>query len=430
MFVWLLFCVIYYFFLIYPVKTICKNNVLCQLKKNYNIKYTIILFCIFVVIGEILYFLISHEKFIYFWDYGGYYTYSLDILEKYKNNHLSVINNVYVTSVYNDYGSYISAIIAYPLQFTQGKYVDYIILLYVMFGIPFAVSLSLLVMSILKLDNPIKFILCTALVLICPGTFFPMLMGYPGIAAYIPILCSLWLLFTKGMNRLEKKDMFVLSYSLIFSFVLRRWFSFYVLAFVFASIAYSITNIILDKKDIKKEGILYVKNYLVVGIISFVTISVFLFGLIKRIFFTDYSKLYSGYNFSGYILKYQNMVSRFGILFICLFLFSCLWILFFKRYYLSYVVFAVTYEIISTLALFHVLSPTPQHYWIFYLPILIVCLLFLFEKSASGKYKYIIYIKICISVLLVLNSIYVYSGSFKPNWSCKLFQRDRYYFGN
>lgn len=428
MFVWLLLSIIYYFFFFYPIYDFfCKNK--NELLKKSKV-VPIIIISLFIIIGEIIYIFISKEKFIYYWDYSGFYQYALEVMDKYKSYHISVLRDVYETSIYSDYGRYIPALIAYPLQFTQARYIDFIILLYVMFGIPFSISFSILVMKITKRNETHVFISCILLSLITPGSLYSVLKGFHGIAAFIPILCSLHIFFEKGMKNITVKESIVLSFSLIFSFILRRYFCFYVLAFVFASICSSLISIILGN-EVNKTSILMktIKNYLIVGCISLATIVIGLFGIIKRIFLTNYASLYIAYKNGNLSIQFKQFYYFFGAAFFILFLCGLLYSIIYKKEYIPIYVFSCIYEIVSTLSFYHVQSAGEQHYWIFYLPILLGVSVFIFDKNAISydiKSKIIKFIRILSFVVLVLNSIYVYTGSFKPNWKTHLFQKTRY----
>lgn len=431
MFVWLFFCAIFYFFLVYPIVHF-NAGYISLFKKNKWLCFSLVI--LFIFVGEVIYFLLSHEHFVYYWDYGGYYSSTLEVMQKYADYHLGLFKFVYSTSVYSDYGMFIPSLLAFPLSFTQGRYVDYIVLLYVMFGIPFSVSFSGLLCKITKAEKPFTFFLCNFLSLIIPGTFFAMLQGYPGIAAYIPILCSLWILFVNGMKNLKIQDAVILSFSLIFSFVLRRYFSFDVLAFVGASIFFSLYNLFFVEKikanEIIRKGLIpYFKSYILVGGISIAVLLIGLWGLIKRIFFTNYAAMYVAYNHGTLFEKYRNLFYRFGSPVFLFFIIACIYIFFKKRAYISYIVFCIAFEIIATLSFFHTQAPSPQHYWVFYIPLLIVCLIPILELLKERKVINTVFSSIFVFVICV-NSIYVYTGSFKQNWRNPFLKSDRYYLKN
>ncbi len=431
MFVWLFFCTVFYFFLVYPIVHF-NSGCISLLKKNKWLCLSLVI--LFIFIGEVIYFLLSHENFVYYWDYGGYYTCTLDVMKKYADYHLGLFKFIYTTSVYSDYGMFIPSLLAFPLSFTQGRYVDYIVLLYMMFGIPFSVSFSGLMCKITKSEKPFTFFLCNFLSLIIPGTFFAMLQGYPGIAAYIPILCSLWILFANGMKNLKIQDAVILSFSLIFSFVLRRYFSFDVLAFVGASIFFSFYNLFFVEKiranEIIRKGLVpYSKSYILVGGISIAALLIGFWGMIKRIFFTDYVSMYVAYNHGTLFEKYKNLFYRFGFPLFLVFIISCAYILIKKREYISHLIFCISFEIITTLSFFHTQSPSPQHYWVFYLPLLIVNLILIIELFKETK-KFNFLILGLLLFVICSNSIYVYTGSFFPNWKSHFLKSDRYYIKN
>ncbi len=430
MFVWMLISGIYYFFFAYPVLRFTDEDFRSLFKRK---RIFLAGLALFVFTGEVIYYLISHEHFVYYWDYGGYYKMALDLRELYAGYHLGVIKKVFESSLHSDYGQFIPAIIAYPLLFTQGRYVDYIALCYVMFGIPFSLSFSALVYKLTDAKKAIYFFIYLAASLFMPGTFFAMLQGYPGIAAFVPLVCAMWLLLVTGMKKMSLLDAAVLSCSLIFSFVLRRYFSFSVLAFVAASICGSLYRLLYEERPASwKNFACYFRTFLTVGGISVVILLTVLNGLVKRIFFTDYAKMYVAYNMGSFGEKYVNLFFRFGPAVCFLFLASCVVVVVKRRRYIPCMIFAIAYESVATLSFFKVQSPSPQHYWVFWIPVLLMVSLLSapsYKRKRSVQRLAMVPYFLCFA-LTVANTLYVFSGSFLPGWKCNLFQRERYYVRN
>lgn len=218
MFVWLLMAGIYYFFLGYPLYRAHALQMMMHKKKNLAA-----VALLYLLVGILIYHVIAKEQFVYYWDYGKYYQQTLDIKQMYQSNAWEIIRHVYHTSVMSDYGAWIPSILALPFGFTPGRFVDYIMLLYAMFAVPGAFSLSVLGTVISGRSNKYFFLVCNFVILLMPWYLQPLLAGYPGIAAFVPLACSMWIFYqSDGMYTIGKTDAAVLSGALLAAALLRR----------------------------------------------------------------------------------------------------------------------------------------------------------------------------------------------------------------
>ena len=299
MLVWLLLAGIYYVSFGYPLLRYQGMQTIPCKKWNLTVVLLIYLF-----IGVLIYLVISNEQFVYYWDYGKYYQQALDLKNMYHTDAFHVLEHVYTTSVLSDYGAWIPSIIALPLRFTQCRFVDYIMLIYIMFAVPAAFSLSLLGTDLFGGGNKYFFTACNVMILLMPWFLQPMLAGYPGLAAFGPIACSIWIFIkSNGMHKIEKAAVLVLSAALISAALLRRYFCFYLLGFLFGGIGYSIYDWWMNKKG-KAEIQKYVTGYLKVGVVSILVLILFFNGFIQRVLFVDYSEMYTAYNVVDMLSKY------------------------------------------------------------------------------------------------------------------------------
>lgn len=421
MIIWLLFLGTYLLFGLYPVIRLrVLNNKILVRKESRFISFGLV--ALFFLTGMIVYLFIVNEKYIYFWDYGNYYVKTLEMKKLYIENPLAVLSNAYQTSVNNDYGTWVSSIIAYPFKFTKCRYIDYIMLLYITFAIPVAMSVSGLVVHIFNKGNKYNYLICNCMIILFPWFLVPMLKGYPGIAALLPITCSLWLLFGIGMDKLKIYDAVMLSLALIYSVLLRRYFAFWVLGFVVASVVYSVACWIRDGKK-KEELIKYVTGYVVTGAVSLFILIGGMRGFIRRVIFENYKGQYVAYSVGNFLRKCISFGGYWGILLFVLLGFSLAYIALTLKEYIPVMLFCVVFEAVAITAFFRVQSPGAHHHWIFFLPLLIPIEMLILSYIDSGKKK--IAGVLCICVLY--NAVYVYSGSCTWwNYHSIICQRSRY----
>ena len=80
MLIWILLTVLYYFFLLYPLFRYRAFDGIVAKKAN-----GILTLFVYFAVGVLIYTAISKERFIYYWDYGGYYDRTIFIKNMYMN---------------------------------------------------------------------------------------------------------------------------------------------------------------------------------------------------------------------------------------------------------------------------------------------------------------------------------------------------------
>lgn len=417
MFVWLILAGIYYFFIAYPLLRFEVIKKLPVPKWNLAAVSVIYLFA-----GVFIYMAVSSEQFVYYWDYGKYYQQALDLENQYRTDAFSVLEHVYTTSINSDYGAWIPSMLAWPLQFTQGRFVDYMMLVYAMFAVPAVFSLSMLGMVWFGSHSKYSFLIFHAVIMLMPWFMQPMLAGYPGIAAFVPLVCSMWIFYkSDGLYRITNIDSLALAASLIAAALLRRYYCFYLIGFIFGGAGYSFCHWRLKRQG-KSEIKTYILSYLKVGMIGLLALVMFFNGFIQRVLFVDYSEIYVAYNVGDLFSKYKTFVQHLGILLLAILIVSAVLIIFKHKEYLPLLVFCVVFEITATAYFFYVQSPGVHHYWIFLLPIL---LLFLF-LSDIGKKGLPVYLCVLMGMCFLYNTAYVYAGNSLIMLNPYICQKDRY----
>lgn len=420
MLVWLFFVVTYYFFLVWPI---AHYKGLESMKDKR--KAILCMAGIALIIGFIISDLISSERFIYFWDNAGYYKKAINMASLYGSNPGNVLKDAWRTSATDNYGSWSVAIAGYPFKFTNRSYVAYILILYAMFALPSAFSVTALISSLFQSDNSHWYapVIIFLVVLSMPWFLKPMLSGYPGICALLPMACSLWILFKSGFKDMRTAEAVSLSLSLIFPMILRRYFGFWVVGFVAGSLAYSACSWIMEKSG--KDGVIhYLKNYILVGAFSLLVLAFGFKGFLRRTLLTDYSSMYVAYNRGGNLLKYGDMLRHLGLVLVAVILTGVvLGCIRENKKNLPLIFFCVVFEIFSTLFFFRVQNPGTHHYWIFLLPLLLTIGLTV-NSVMDVKSRVPYYV---LMLLMCGNSLYVYTGSYFPNVKLSFFQQDRYY---
>lgn len=383
------------------------------IKNNFS-KKTLIIFGLIIFTGFLLCIAtLSKNQFVYFWDYGGYWTNSYNLMNSLYENPTKTLQDVYMSILNSDYNLILPLIISLPLKIFGITFSRYVLINYLVFFIPTAfVTISLfLKITAMNKKNPLKKSLIAAFITISSFTIplRAMLIGYIDIAILLPILLLFSIIIdyspTQNLKNNFKKNFFI-GILLVISFLFRRYSAFFLIGFILSFFSTEFLRIVINHKknklpyDIKKLFL----NFLTIGCITICIMVTFFAPLVFRILGENYSDMYIGYNLS-FIEKTKQILNRFGALFLCL---SMLGIItsFYKKQHRFIVTVSILTFFITTILFFKVQRMDIHHLYIISVPILIL--------SYLGIYNILCFNKILsglLFILLALNPIYFFSNT-------------------
>ncbi len=267
-------------------------------------KKRIYIFIFGAVISNILLILYTKlQNFIPFWDYAGYYRESLSASKEMYNDLPLFFKNLYSSMLYDDYTKLPTLFTAPFINLFSGEYSTYIIICYNIFVLPFIFVLSHIIYKI----NP----RLTFLAFLFPPFVNPLLRGYVDSIGLVFIAVWLYFVFSDISKLSLKKDITLGLLSTVFIFT-RRWYIFFLISvFAAAFITYSIKALL--NKDIKSFKNMFV-NLFVTGSVTLVTVLLFFFPYIKRLFTNSFSDTYSAYRFGDFVWSIKYFIKYYGIL--------------------------------------------------------------------------------------------------------------------
>lgn len=393
----ILFCAFYMLFfygiflLIY--RYCFKKKMLSQLftRRNNLIIFTFFSLCFLAFVYSV-----SSNRFVYFWDFGGYWRNSINEMNNIFTNVFSEPKRLYSSIVNDDYNIILPVLVALPLKIFGYTFTRYVLLNVLLFLLPiYLIYISLIakVFYIKKRPFGLKELTVTCLTFL---TFTPLfraiLDGYIDIAAVIPMLLSVALFIDYKPLQFTKKQILrdiLLSICLLLVFLFRRYFAFYCVGFGISLTIYSAVCCFCSKKkteNIKENCIIAFKNLLITGGIAALLLLTIFFPLVARILSNNYSEQYSGYD-APFIDKIFSVFSHFGIVGIVLAIAGFL-IAFLNKKHRTKASFILLLFCLTSITFFSVQAMGDQHIYVIALPVLLGITyfsFFLFTKKKKGS---------------------------------------------
>ncbi len=365
---------------------------------NNKLFQALYIFCLLLP-GILLFILLKDEKFIYFWDYSGYWYKAISFTNDFFNSPFQALKSVYQSVKHEEYNSLPNVLLA-PANYLLGlNFNSYVFSIYIIYLIPFTLVFSSLVIKLQpKTNNNFKlalpfFILCFAPCLI------PMRYGFLDIVGLVYIALILSLLIRSNYFREIKIKYAIFSGLLLLILIFnRRWYAFWFVAFFFSVF---IINLIIALKN--KNYKLLLNTCINLGIAGIIPVAImlsFFYPYFEMTVLKDYKDIYSAYRGVGLLRQANGFINFFGLFIILLALIGL--ILSFKKQKSLTGFFIINSAIIIVLFLRVNDFGGLQHY---YLLIPFILIFFLLETSYLSKQKYI---PVLLFTLLLANSYFVF----------------------
>ncbi|MCL1604258.1 hypothetical protein M3084_10440 [Succinatimonas hippei] len=386
-----------------PKNKSATNRQVKKLSQLITVMFLILCVCLFGT------YYICQEKFLYYWDYLGYWNVWRALPEESLSSILHSIKN-------DDYNK-LAVLPLWPfLYLNLPERLEYILGIIIVYYIPCIFLIIYLILNTVKY-NFVSFAIIIACLLFSP-LWFPLLRGYPDICGEIFVLLSIIISFKRDFSKkINFQYAALMGFLLWMPFVLRRWYA-YTIIILYLSlpiINYINYNNLLKIYNIKNLLI----NFTISGIISLVFCFIFQNNVIKRIIKTNYGDIYSGYNF-GFETSVQTFIDNIGWGYI-IFVFApiLLFKLLDKRDKNLYV-FSTVNLVVTFVFFISTQTPSPQHLIPFYTLSLISYGLFIknITKLLADKHQIFIYFVPFIAIVYSSYS-FIYSLTYKgstTNW--------------
>ena len=283
-------------------------------------------FLLFSILGFFFCLYIVHQNhFVYYWDYGGYWTASYNTMNELFQSPLETLKSIYSSILESDYNNILPLVISIPLKCFGYTFSKYIMVNYLLFLVPvWIVTVSIIWKLVLNYYPDFEkgkkrqgiFTFTVLLVVLFNPFYYAMFYGYIDIACLVPALLAILLFVNYDCLSLNKRQVLrdlLISLLLLLTFLFRRYFAFYVVGYGTALCIYSTYKVIQVRGS--KEWMRKIKNaflnLFIVGGTASLILLLFFRRLVFRILENNYANQYEAYD-APFITKSKVVIETLG----------------------------------------------------------------------------------------------------------------------
>lgn len=274
-------------------------------KKGLSVLFIFLLFSFFCCI-----YIIKQNNFVYYWDYGGYWTISYSTMKRLFVHPGTTIKYIYHSILYYDYNALIPLFLILPMKIFGYSFTRYVLFNFLLFLIPVWLLLIFLYEKLLYKNQTFNFdgiginrsfIVILFLLVTFNPFYIAMLYGYLGVICLIPAVLSIFLFIDYNPIIFSKKQIkrdLLISGLLLLTFLFRRYFAYYIVGYGSALTAYSFYKVIEGKKDydVIKIASYATYNLSIIAVTAFLALFIFFHPLLVHVLFNNYAGQYSAYD--------------------------------------------------------------------------------------------------------------------------------------
>lgn len=270
---------------------------------------------ILALLSAAAFYLISGERYVYFWDYSLYWQRCIVVEEGVFANPFSMLLQCLKSINFTEYNLLLPLVLALPFKLFGTGHASYIMLPFVMFVLPAVFMLALSAARVIKgfgKEN-VPFWCVLLLTALIPSISAPCLHGYLDAGALLPCASLMLMMTGWSWERFSPADCSAVYVMLLLAVLGRRYFAFFVIGFVAGWAVHAVLSIVLCGGAKRKKLIeSFLCTYTCVGGICALVLMFFFSGFAKMSFGRDYAEIYKGWATSGFWEGLLRGFSRFG----------------------------------------------------------------------------------------------------------------------
>lgn len=395
-----------------------------QIIKNLTAKEKIISLVLLVAVLLFVYFQVRQEHFIYYWDYACYWQKSLLQMRRFLLYPIQSLLYLIRSANYEEYNLFPATLMALPLRLFGSSFTSYVMLIFSMFILPTCVMTAALIqkaalrLNIKSLPFPVMLGLC----LLFPILYLPALYGYIDSICLLSAVSCLSLQAGWNYRALDKKRCVLTALLLLMTVLLRRYFAYWALGFLFTMLLIFCFQLIKEP-DRKTLAIGFIKNTALVGAVCLSVLLICFPIFVYRSVFGSYGEAYSAYAAASFAASIKGYVSYLGLsTLLCVVVLPIVLILFYPKARMALIV-PLAHIAVSLLLFGFVQQMGVHHYYILALQMMLLCGLSVSLLAHIGSSRRIVSLSgIASAVLLAVN----FAMCFSPLASTSLFTKERY----
>lgn len=373
--------------------------------KKPSVKTILPFLFITAVFNALAVYYVTSSKVIFYWDNVGYWTISQQLSGLLFNNTSDLLKSVYSSILTSDYNYLPVVPVAVIMKFFGKSRLVYILSILNIYCIP---SLWFLRKAILNLLSSFGIKVEKELIFYISALFFtlPLFITFSGFVdagGLIIIALVVLLYFKETIPPIQKS--FVIGLLLALLYLFRRWYMFWILSFIICAFVHTLVKFMYqNRKHSIRDAILIIS----VIPITFGGILTLLFQplVVNKLLLSNYSSMYSAYNF-GVSKDFSQILRYFGAIVPILSLISLTVSLFIKKIRVEAIFFA-SQVVISFILFTRVQTHGHQHY-LMYIPGLMALIVYLAAVIFLQKKQLLAW---CLIFLIGIMGFLNYSISF------------------
>jgi hypothetical protein len=290
-----------------------------MIRENFNIQKIFLFFIGLIGIHLFVYYFISQEKYIYFWDYFHYWYKFQNVGTALFTKPLEELRIIYHTVRHDDYNLLPVFFLSPFYLFFGADRLSYILAIADIYVFSSAILLVFLTGKFISMSQQKNSIAASMLSLmtfiLLPQVWIPVLYGYPDIAGVTVIIIILLIWMRKPLEDQKWTTLVGLGLLLSFLVMLRRWYAYWTVSFFIAIAADMLITVLPKHRAQVARYVPYLKNMFIIGSVSVLSFFSVASPIAKKMLTTNYADIYSAYKRSPDLSRFFSVFfDDFGLL--------------------------------------------------------------------------------------------------------------------
>lgn len=361
----------------------------------------------------LVYSFVINEKYIYFWDYSGYWASWINISEIFTKNPSKAMAILWDSIRYSDYNMLpVMMLIPWNILFGDSR-VSYILAIANLFAIPSAILILYFIKKNVIHENNKSLILhlfIFMIILLLPQLWIPLLRGEVGVVGIAIIACILIIYFKKPVEDQDFSSIFIIGALLCLLILMRRWYAYWTVSFFISVFVDVLIMEFLKKNYSIKSHFKSLWNVIKIGILSSLLFFFISTPYAMKMLVTDYSDIYSAYKSNDTVwLAFRSFYYSFGPVWVFLSVAGIICSIFIPK--LRRISLFLCLQFLTIFTLFsRVQNFGPQHYYLLVSMVLIfvtILLYYIYKFNIVFLVKGILLFSIFIVILLNFSVVFI-----------------------
>lgn len=279
--------------------SVCYRMGMGEVERPFSDRRNIAAFVIFSILAFLLcYQLVEQDHFVFYWDFGNYWTLSYTTVNDFFAHPYGVLKHVLHSIAYDDYNLFLPFLLVLPLKIFGYTFQHYVMVIFTCFLLPSIYILSSLAWKLLpsKERRPQMYLVILFLAFTFNALYGAMVYGYADAGCMIPAALALLLAVDCDIlawNKQQRRRDICIALLLICTFLMRRYFAYFIVGYMAALVACALPMLLSRGWQALRP---FFKNLCTIGGTALVMLLVFCTPMIEHILLTNYSQQYEGYD--------------------------------------------------------------------------------------------------------------------------------------